>query len=408
MRILHIHKFFDQKGGAEQYLHQLMAKQVEAGHEVHVLSTRGPQNLPSPDERFFIHQFDFSRSEGPRRDAAKALAYVWNQEARRAVERVISLHRPDVVHLHNTYHHFSSSILGAIRKSNTPCVHTLHDLKLSCPNYKMFTEGALCERCKGGKYWNPILHHCVSSSFMANALAGAEMTLTKLMQSYERTVRVFICPSAFYAKQFVEWGEPAEKMIVIQNPVDLSPRVATGGGGYLLYNGRLSLEKGVETLIRASAQVPSLPLNIAGTGPEEERLRHIVRTLHANHIQFLGFVPPSQLEPLRMQAEAVVAPSVWYENSPLMVLEALAAGLPVLASRVGGLPELVEDGVNGLLAPPGNVEAWVELLKRFSEVSGSERCAMGERGRERARTGHAWSTHLHALEQAYEKARKYE
>ena len=394
MRILHIHKFFNQFGGAEQYLHGLMQKQAEAGHEVHILSTRASANPPSPDARYFIHRYDFSRSEGASKDAAKARAFLWNREARRATERVLREVKPDIVHLHNIYHHFSTSILGPIHKSRVPCVQTLHDLKLACPNYLMFTEGAICERCKGGRYWNPALHHCLSTRTLPNVLASAEMTFTKITQAYERTVRRFICPSDFLARKMIEWGEPAGKFVVLPNPTDLASAQAPGGGGYLICAGRLTAQKGVETLIRASMLVPSFPLRIAGTGPVEERLRHLVRTEKADHITFLGFVPPTELVEIRRSAEALVFPSAGYENNPLSVLEALGDGVPVLASNIGGVPEIVQDGANGFLVRPGDVAAWSDMLRRFKSLAPRDRRVMGERGRERVRLRHDWAGHL--------------
>lgn len=401
MKILHIHKFFNRLGGAELYVHRLMQKQAEAGHEVHILSTRSSADLPSPDARYFIHRYDFSRSEGARKDAAKALAFLWNREARRATERVLRELKPDVVHLHNIYHHFSTSILEPIRRSRVPCVQTLHDLKLACPNYLMFTEGAICERCKGGRYWNPVLHHCVSTRTLPNVLLGAEMTFAKVTQAYEKTVRRFIAPSEFLANKMIEWGEPAEKFVVLPNPADVAPTPASGGGGYLIYAGRLTAQKGVETLIRASLAVPSQPLKIAGTGPDEERLRHLVRSEHASHITFLGFVPPPELAEIRRSAEALVFPSAGYENSPLSVLEALGDGVPVLASDIGGVPEIVKDGENGLLAKPGDIAAWSDLLRRFRSLAPDERRLMGERGRDHVRRRHDWAGHLAGLERIY-------
>lgn len=403
MKILHIHKFFDLRGGAEQYLHRLMAQQAAAGHEVHVLSTRAPGNLPSPDAPYFIHQYDFSRTQGPKRDLQKAAAFLWNTEAKNATTRVIREIQPDVIHLHNIYHHFSTSILGAIRNSGVRCVQTLHDLKLACPNYRMFTEGSVCERCKGGKYWNPIIHRCLFNSTPGNILGGVEMTFTKVTRAYEKTVHAFICPSQFYVDKFREWGEPAHKFTAIPNPAEVSKTAATGGGGFLLFAGRLSVEKGVETLIRAAARVPSLPLRIAGTGPEEEKLRHLARTLNATHVTFLGFVQPQDLTVMRRTAEAVAVPSVWYENSPLTVLEALGEGVPVLASHIGGIPELIQDNHEGLLAAPNDVQAWVEVLERFKELPASARLAMGTKGRERIVAKHSWDTHLAALERIYQR-----
>lgn len=406
MTILHIHKYFDYRDGAALYLQRLMTKQAEAGHQAHVLSTRHPTNKPTPDAKYFTHYYDFSRSEGPKKDAIKALQFLWNTEAKQATERAIRELKPDVIHLHNIYHHFSTSILSAIRASGVPCVQTLHDLKLACPNYKMFTEGSACERCKGGKYWNPILHHCLSSSFLGNTLAAVEMTFSKITQAYEKTVQTFICPSAFYAQKMREWGEPASHFSVVPNPAEGSARAAHGGGGFILYAGRLSAEKGVDILIRASARVPGLPLRIAGAGPEEEKLHHLARTLGARHVSFLGFVPSSELVSLRAVAEAVVIPSVWYENGPLTALEAMGDGVPVIASQIAGLVELVDDGTEGLLATPGSVDAWTVALERFLTLSQDERRRMGERGRERIRTTHSWDAHLRNLEKIYTQAQK--
>lgn len=401
MKILHIHKFFDYRGGAEVYLHRLMERQIQAKHDVHVLSTRSGANEPSGDAKYFVHQFDYSRTEGWNLDAKKAVSYLWNWEAKRATARIIRDVKPDVIHLHNIYHHLSTSVLDPIRASGIRCVQTLHDLKLACPNYSMFTEGSVCERCKGGRYWNAISHRCLSPSTVANALAAFEMAMTKVRQSYEKTVRRFICPSAFLRDKMVEWGEPASKFTVIRNPACVSPKPAAGGGGFVLYAGRLSAGKGIETLIRASARVPTLPLRIAGTGPEEDRLKHLVRSLGASHITFLGFVNPKELVDIRMKSEAVAVPSIQYENSPLSVLDALGEGVPVLGSRQGGISELVTDEVEGLLTVPGDVDAWIANLKHFLSFTPEQRRAMGERAQERIRKRHAWDDHLRALEREY-------
>lgn len=406
MRILHIHKFFDDKGGAEQYVRRLMRMQAAEGDDVHILTTRAPDNVPSEDAAYSIHRYDFSRRQGMRADAKKALAFIWNTEARRMTERMIRDLRPDIIHLHNIYHHFSTSILEPIRRSGIPCVQTLHDLKLACPNYSMFTEGAVCERCKGGKYWNPILHHCLSSSTLPNMLAAFEMTMTKIAQSYERTVRRFICPSEFFMRKMIEFGEPASAFRVIRNPAEISPSPAPRGGGYVLYTGRLTVGKGVETLLRASVRVPTLPLRIAGTGPDEDRLRHVAKILHANHVTFLGFVAPDALCDLRRSAEAVVVPSIQYENSPLAVLDAMGDGVPVIASEIGGIPELVRDGENGFLVPPGNVDAWTRALERFFILNAEGRERLGASGRAIARERHSWEGHLSDIRAIYAEAGK--
>lgn len=401
MKILHINKFFDRRDGVDIYLHKLIQAQQNEGHEVHVLSTQSSKNSSAEDARYFIHRFDFSRSEGWKKDAKKASAFIWNREAKRMMQRVIKEIQPDCIHLHNIYHHFSSSILGVIRESGIRCVQTLHDYKLACPNYSMFTEGAVCERCKGGKYWNPIMHRCLAPGLLPNVLASVEMTMTKVTQSYERTVHRFIAPSRFMRDKMIEWGEPANAFAVVPNPIDVSSHRAKRGGGYFLFTGRLHPSKGVDVLIRAFAEMPNLSLRIAGTGPDEHRLKHLARTTGATNVSFLGFVEPERLQEIRALAEAALVPSIWYENCPFSVLEPMSEGIPVIGSRVGGIPELLTHGETGFLAEPGSVSDWKKSIELFMDCSEEERQKIIDHAFAYVQERHSWKGHLRALESLY-------
>ena len=404
MRILHINKFFDLRGGAETMLHALMAHQREEGHEVHAFSTRSPDNVPSQDATRFVERFDYSIQEGLRKDIRKGMSYLWNREARTAVSQALREIRPDVIHLHNIYHHLSSSILGPIRAFGIPCVQTLHDYKLACPNYTMFTEGAPCERCKGGRYFEAVKHHCLTSFAAGNVLAALEMGMTKAMQLYERTIHTFICPSRFLAEKMIAWGEPPSKMVVIPNAVEIPESIATRDGGYALAVGRLSVEKGFDVLVRAAATVPKIRIRIAGIGPEEGRLRSLATSLGATNVEFLGFVHRDRDRDLWCRARVVLTPSVWYENAPLAVLEAMAFGLPILASDIGGLPELVTHEDNGLLVAAHDVSAWAQALERFDKLPDETQARMGESSRQKIKASFTWEAHLTALEAVYRAA----
>ncbi|MBP6944792.1 glycosyltransferase [Patescibacteria group bacterium] len=404
MRILHINKFFDLSDGVDIYLHQVMQRQEVLGHETHILSTRDPKNVPTADSKYFVERFDLSRSEGVREDAEKAIRFLWNREAQHSLQEMIRMQRPDVIHLHNIYHHLSTSILAPIREAGIPCVQTLHDYKLACPNYRMFTEGEVCERCKGGKYFEAVKHGCLASGFVPNVLAALEMGMTKARQSYERTVRLFLCPSRFMLEKMEDWGEPVGKLRHLANPVELPSDAMTGGGGYLLYAGRLATEKGLASFLEAAIRIPELPVKIAGRGPDEERLRSLVRGSGVTHIEFVGFQTGEGLRGLRARAEALVSPSIWYENASLSILEGMADGLPCLVTRIGGNPELIEDGETGFLAKPGDVEDWVRVLRRFQAVSKVGRQQMGEAAREKIKERFLWSTHLEKLQGFYREA----
>lgn len=404
MKILQVNKFFDLQGGAEVYMHNLIKHERALGHEVHAFSTRSVKNLPSEDEKYFVTRYHLDRPNNLLTRVKIAANFIWNLEAKRSFARELDDIKPDVVHLHNLYHHLSSSLLPEIRKRNIPCVQTLHDYKLIAPNYGMFDHGAPCERSKGGRYYQVILHRCLSPKLLPNVLAAVEMYFTKATQAYERTVHTFLCPSRFLKEKMEDWGEPAGKLRYVPNPAELPEKTASMGGGYLIYAGRLSEEKGLKSFIEAAAKVPELPVKIAGRGPEDDALRAYAESLGARHIEFLGFVAPEELEQLRYRAEALILPTLSYENASGSVLEAMASGLPCIVTRIGGNPELVEDGVNGFLVQPGDSEDWLRALRRFQALPLEARKEMGKKGREKIRHGRTWDQHVENVLAIYREA----
>ena len=406
MRILQVNKFFDLHGGAEIYAHRLIKAQREAGHEVHVFSTQSEKNLPSgsQDEKYFVTRNVLNQWQGPVKDAKKALQFVWNREAEISMRKMLREYRPDVVHVHNIYHHLSASILRPIREFHIPCVQTLHDYKLACPSYSMFTQGAPCERCKGGKYLNAVKYNCVFASLPGNLLVAFEMGLTKSFQMYEKTMQSFICPSHFMKEKMEDWGEPASKLVYAPNPVTVPDKPVERGGGYVLYAGRLSKEKGIDSFLRAAVQIPELKVKIAGRGPEEELLQKIVREAGAKNIDFLGFQSPDALSAIRAKADALIMPSIGYENASTSLLEAMSDGIPCIATRIGGTPELIEDGEDGWLVAPGDVKDWVATLRGFLRTPEAERARRGMSARRKILETRTWPKHLADLDRIYADA----
>ncbi|MFZ6015889.1 MAG: glycosyltransferase [Patescibacteria group bacterium] len=403
MKILQINKFFDLRGGAEVYMHSLISHLEKNGHELHAFATRSDKNLPSKDKSYFIKRNHYDKLEGPLTDIAKAKSFIWNSEASRSLEHQINEVKPDVIHLHNVYHHLSSSILAVILKHKIPCVQTLHDYKLACPNYKMFTQGSVCERCKGGKYYNAVLHQCLFSGYLPNILGAVEMSLTKLQQSYEKTVHAFICPSLFMKNKMQEWGEPPSKLTYIPNPTEIPMEVSGNrSSGPYVFIGRLYPEKGIEVLIRAVARISNIRLSIIGEGPEKFRLQSLANKIAPNRIHFLGFQSGEALKSLRQSARALCVPSIWYENAPLTVLEAMSEGIPVIASDIGGIPEMIQDGVTGFLALPNNIESWIDAINQMEAFSKNQRLDMGDSAREVARQKFSWESHMRQIEKLYE------
>lgn len=398
MKIIHVNKFFGFGSGVETYMHALMDVQRKAGHEVHVFATRASTNIETEDAKYFVERMDLRSNISA---VQKAVNFVWNVRAEQAMARMIADIQPDVIHLHNIYHHLSSSILRAIRRAGVPCVHMLHDYKLACPSYSMFTEGSPCERCKGGKYYEAIRHHCLTPSFAGNALAAMEMGFTKVTQAYEKTVQCFLCPSQFMRDKMVSWGEPATKFLVVPNPLDAKPTQAPGDGSYVLYVGRVSPEKGIDVLIRAMAMLPKIPLKIVGSGRDEGRLRALAHELRATNVEFTGFKHGEELAQIRQHAALVAVPSIWYENAPYSILEPMADGIPVIGSRIGGIPEMIAHEQTGWLVEAKNVDAWAREIQRVMLLPLAERLAVGKRAQEMVRQERPWSKHAQAVEQAY-------
>lgn len=402
MKILHVNKFFDLNGGAEVYLHSLIKKQQEAGHEVHAFSTRSERNLPTVDKNYFVTRYAYDKAEGAVLDLKKAKNFVWNTEAEKSFERQISDLKPDVVHLHNIYHHLSTSLLRVINRHSIPCFQTLHDYKLACPNYKMFVGGRPCERCRGGKYYNAVCHGCLGG-FWPSLLASSEMYMTKFFQSYEKAVMRFICPSEFMRRKMEDWGEPPGKLVYLPNPVEQVKQLsAERGTGDYVYVGRLSAEKGPEILIRAFLRANTQSrLLIIGDGPQKHELHKLVEQSGSDKVEFLGFLDSALVAEQVSKAKALIQPTLMYENSSLSILEAMALGTPVIASNLGGIPELAQDGINGFLVDPGKIESLIEAINQMETFSPEQRLEMGDAGRELVNQKHTWEKHLTGLERIY-------
>jgi glycosyltransferase involved in cell wall biosynthesis len=365
MKILLVNKFHYRRAGAETaYLN--LAELLEAGgHTVVPFSTRHPENLPSPHPEDFVAYSELRDRIGPIRSARAARNFLYSGEARRKIERLIDREKPDVAHLHNIYHHLSPSVLGPWKARSIPTVMTLHDYKVVCPAYTLSRNGTICERCRGGRFSRAFFGRCGRGSGLRSALLAAEAYLHgPILHSYDR-VDLFLSPSLFLRDKMREMGFGGT-IDVLRN-VFFPDRIAPGpspAGRRIIYAGRLTREKGVAAFLRAVRSLPA-EVRILGTGPAEAELRRIASEASSASIVFLGHRPFSEVLDEVRSALFVVCPSEWYENAPYAVLEAFAAGRPVVAARIGGVPELVRDGENGLLYEPGDSAG---LVRRMREL----------------------------------------
>lgn len=385
MRILQVNKFYYPKGGADKYFLDLESSLKKAGHEVAVFSMIDKKNLPSPFADYFVSNFDFNNLTWHQKISAPA-RIIYSPEAKKKFRLLVENFKPEIIHIHNIYHQISPSILDVAREYQIPVVMHLHDYKLICPNYSLFANGKPCEDCLPGKYFHCVKKRCFKNSLLKSLLVSLEMYIHhRVLKIYEKSISAFIAPSLFMKNKVVDSGWPSEKISVIVNPY---PEVTEEGNNnltekkdYLLCFGRLSAEKGIDVLIKAS-QNSQLSIKIAGSGPEEENLKQLAKEVESP-VEFIGFKGESALSKLISEAKAIVIPSVSYDNMPLSLLEAMHLGKIVIASKIGGIPEIITDGLNGLLFEPGNSNDLISKIKYLNNLSEEEIINLEKSARQR-------------------------
>lgn len=369
MRILQANKFFYPKGGADKYFLDLTAALAAAGHETAVFAMADAKNLESPYQKYFISHVEFNGGDC-RNNLRVPGRMIYSREAKRRFADEITDFKPDIIHVHNIYHQLSPSILEAAKDRGIPVVMHLHDYKLICPNYRLFTKNNFCRRCLDKKSYCPCLYNNCYGSITKSFLASLEMTIHhKLLHIYEKNIDLLIAPSEFMRQLVIASGWPEEKIVTVYNPAPPISENFKEEKDYLLYFGRLAQEKGITDLIKAVIN-SGRELHIAGEGPEKENIQKNFRPeIKSGLIKILGRLSGQPLNDEIDRAHAIVFPSVWPENMPLALLESLAKGKLVIASRVGGLPEIINDKKNGFLFKAGdipNLEKTIESVWRLN------------------------------------------
>jgi len=383
----------DGPGGAETMLVLTADLLRRAGHEVVPFAVAEEGTLPTP----VLDRLPAAAGRGSRTRFGAAWAGTWSPRSYRALAGVIDDVRPDVAHVHHVFERLTTSVLDALRRRGVPTVMTLHDYKPVCPNFRLFTEGAPCTRCLSGRYVEVVRHQCLEGSRWRGVAAAADAYVSRARRLYER-VDGFVAPSGFLRDRVVEGGLPADRVRVIRNPVVAAaqPRAARQEPPYVLYAGRLVAEKGVGPLLAAASRLPSgVRVRLLGSGRLEGQVRAQVAD-EALPVDVLGPLPPAQVAAHLRDAAVAVLPALWWENCPMAVLEAGAQGVPVVASAVGGIPELVDDGGTGVLVPPGDFAALARALTGLVEHP-DDAARMGAAGWVRARERHDPDRHVSDL-----------
>lgn len=404
MTILQINKFFFPHRGAERYFFELSDLLVRNGHDVIPFAMAHPKNLDTPYAKFFPPFVDFRHpriGRGMFKDAAR---FWWSREAASKLDELLRKVKPDVAHLHNIYHQLSPSILPVLKHHGIPVVMTVHDYHLISPNYNLFDHGRVCETFRWS-WMGAVRHRCIKDSYLATLLAALEVRRNREKKIYERYVDRFLVPTQFMKDTHAAWGFPVGKMEILPlfvppnpSPSDLS---SPGDDRLALFVGALAAEKGIWVLVEAARRLPQIRFQVAGSGPEESAMKQKA----PKNVRFLGAIAPEKIQDLMREAALVVVPSIWYENFPLVIAEAMAAGRPVVASRIGGIPEMVREGETGLLVTPGNPERLAHTIQKLMEHP-DLRARMGARARAIAQTEYDPEHHLLKIIRVYHEIKK--
>jgi glycosyltransferase involved in cell wall biosynthesis len=353
LRVLIAHARYRQKGGED----------AVAQSETQLLESRGHAVASYTRDNKDIDD---------KQPLTTAFRTLWSKKTTAELSRLFAEFQPDIIHVHNTFPSISPSLYWVAARYGIPIVQTLHNFRLLCPQAMLLRKGSVCEACVGHAPWRAVMYGCYRDSTAQSAVLAGMLMTHRSLGSYRKVTR-YIALNDFCRNKFIEGGVPADKIVVKPNfaevpePDELSPRNGA------LFAGRLSIEKGIDVLQNAFALLP-YGIQVVGDGPER------VRLADRPNISLLGWLEPPELLAAMRRSAYLVLPSIWYENSPRTLIEAFGCGLPVIASKLGALAELVEDGRTGLHFDPKSATDLARVI-RWAEEHPDEMRVMGKQAR---------------------------
>ena len=363
MKILLVNKFHYLKGGSEKYYFELAELLKKHGHEIAYFSMKNDSNINTQEKEYFVEKIDLNTG-----NKLKALSVIYSIKNKKKMKEALEDFKPDIVHINNFQRQLSASIIYAIKGKKIPIIYTAHDVQAICPAITMLDNNKnICEDCMGGKYKNCIKKKCNKGSTLKSIIGALEGHYYRKNKIYTEKIDIIITPSEFYKNKLIQDGIPKEKIKTIHNFVKLEQyNLETQDDGYALYFGRLSKEKGILNLVQAFSKIKYGKLLIAGDGPEKEIIeQYITENQLQEKIELLGHLNTDEMKETIRKCKFVVVPSIWYENCPYSVMEALSIGKPVIGANIGGIPELVKDRQNGLIYKYDNID---ELSQKMMEL----------------------------------------
>ena len=346
MTVLQVHNFYQQPGGED------LAFEAEG----ELLSQHGHQVI-----RYTAHNDSIRGMSAP----GAGVRAVWNHDSYQAIRHLLRRHKPAVMHVHNTFPLISPAVHYAAAVENVPVIQTLHNYRLICPAATLFRGGRVCEDCLHSRtHWAAVRHACYRNSRAATAASCCTLTLHRAAGTWSRKVQRFIALTKFAKHKLVEGGLAANRITVKPNFLFHDPGPGQGSGGYALFAGRLSEEKGVRVMLEAWRRASRISLKIAGDGPLRRFVQEQARLIPK--LEYLGHCGRQRVIELLQSAEFLVFPSEWYEGLPMSVVEAFACGTPIAGSALGSMEELIQDGVNGILFQFGDPDSLANCVEQLA------------------------------------------
>jgi glycosyltransferase involved in cell wall biosynthesis len=384
MRLGIVHNLYRHPGGEETVVENTRALLAGHGHEV----------VP-----FFRHSTEISGMRGGRTRAF--FSGIYSFSARKAMGALLAERRFDAMNVHNLFPLISPSVLGACREAGVPIVMTLHNYRLSCPHGIHMRNGQVCERCTGGREYWCVLCNCEGSRPKSLGYAVRGFT-ARVFRFYADTVTMYVVFTQFHRARLLAEGIPADRVAVIPNMVAAQPAAADPvPGDYVAFVGRVSPEKGIATLLGTARRCPDIPFKIAGG---YEQMPHLPGEAPEN-VDLRGHLTGPALQQFYRSARMLVMPSVWWETFGMSLVEAMVWWKPAVVSRLGALTEVVDEGITGLTAEPGNAEDWSEKIRYLWERPRLCR-QMGLAARDKALREYSPQAHYERLMATYETAVK--
>lgn len=360
MRILLVNKFHYLRGGSEKYYFELAKLLKDHGHTVAFFSMKNENNIKTGDREYFVDEIDMNTGS-----KFEALNVIYSKKNKALMEKALEEFKPDVVHINNFQRQLSASIIDAVKEKNIPLIMTAHDLNPICPASIMLYNGEVCEDCITKGYTSCIKKKCIKNSMLKSVLGYIEKKYYDLHKIFCK-VDCIISPSEFNKNQLLKGKLKCNDITVIHNFVNETEKTDYTLGDGAFYFGRLSKEKGILNLIEAINNIPGARLIIAGDGPERENIQAYIKEHKLeNRITLLGYLNQNDIRENIRKCRFVTVPSIWYENCPYSILETMEIGKPIIGSKIGGIPELIQDGINGFTYEHNDVTKLTNILMKL-------------------------------------------